>query len=60
MKDLTDFTAVGKEFGLTGEELMNFAKDELANYKEECKKKKKKKNSVDWKKKKEKKSVDWK
>ena len=38
MKDLTDFTAVGKEFGLTGEELMNFAKDELAKYEDKCKK----------------------
>ena len=32
MKDLTDFVAIGKEFGLTDDKLFNFAKSEYDAY----------------------------
>ena len=32
MKDLTDFVAVGKELGLSGDKLFKFAKDEYDSY----------------------------
>ena len=38
MKDLTDFVAIGKEVGFTGDELLNFAKDEFKKYEDKCEK----------------------
>ena len=38
MKDLTDFVTIGEKVGLTGDELLNFAKDELAKYEDKCEK----------------------
>ena len=35
MKDLTDFVAIGKEFGLSGDKLFKYATEEYAKYKQD-------------------------